>query len=64
MIKIIETNLDKKARIDFQPMQPGDVPESFADIDRSIKKLNYNPKIDIESGIPLFIDWYNSYTSK
>ena len=34
-----------------------------ADIDRSIKKLNYNPKIDIESGIPLFIDWYNSYTS-
>ena len=64
MIKIIETNLDKKAHIDFQPMQPGDVPESFADIDRSIKKLNYNPKIDIESGIPLFIDWYNSYTSK
>ena len=64
MIKIIETNLGKKAHIDFQPMQPGDVPESFADIDRSIKKLNYNPKIDIESGIPLFIDWYNSYTFK
>ena len=64
MIKIIETNLGKNAHIDFQPMQPGDVPESFADIDRSIKKLNHNPKIDIESGIPLFIDWYNSYTSK
>ena len=64
MIKIIETNLGKKAHIDFQPMQPGDVPESFADIDRSIKKLKYNPKIDIERGIPLFIDWYNSYTSK
>jgi UDP-glucuronate 4-epimerase len=45
-------------------MQPGDVLESFADIDRSIKQLNYNPKIDIESGIPLFIDWYNNYTSK
>ena len=63
MIKIIETKLDKKAHIDFQPMQPGDVPESFADIDRSIKKLNYNPKIDLEIGIPLFIDWYKNYTS-
>ena len=44
------------------------VEENFAvigfDIDRSIIKLNYNPKIDIESGIPLFIDWYNRYTSK
>ena len=36
MIKIIETNLGKKAHIDFQPMQPGDVPEYFADIDRAI----------------------------
>jgi len=63
MIKIIETNLGKKAHIDFQPMQPGDVPESFADIDRSIEKLNYNPKIDIENGIPLFIDWYKTYHS-
>jgi UDP-glucuronate 4-epimerase len=44
-------------------MQPGDVPESFADIDRSIKKINYNPKIDIENGIPLFIDWYKTYHS-
>ena len=64
MIKIIETNLNKKAHIDFQPIQPGDLLESFADIEKSIEKLDYNPKIDIESGIPLFIDWYNSYTSK
>ena len=63
MIKIIETNLSKKADIDFQPMKPGDVPESFADIDKSIEKLDYNPKIDIEDGIPLFIDWYKSYIS-
>jgi UDP-glucuronate 4-epimerase len=63
MIKIIETNLGKKAHIDFRPMQLGDVPESFADIDKSIKKLNYNPKIDIENGIPLFIDWYKTYHS-
>ncbi len=64
MIKIIETNLGKKAHIDFQSLQPGDVRESFADIDKTIKKLNYNPKIDIESGIPLLIDRSTSYTSK
>ncbi|MBC8312595.1 MAG: GDP-mannose 4,6-dehydratase [Candidatus Marinimicrobia bacterium] len=64
MIKIIETNLAKKADIDFQPMKQGDVPESFADIDKSIEKLDYHPKIDIEDGIPLFIDWYKSYIRK
>ena len=56
--------LNNEVNIDFQPLQPGDVLESFADIDKSIKKLNYNPKIDIENGIPLFIDWYTSYTYK
>ena len=68
-LNYIQTNmryklLNNEVNIDFQPLQPGDVLESFADIDRSIKKLNYNPKIDIESGIPLFIDRYRSYTSK
>ena len=63
MITIIETSLGKKADIDFQSMQPGDVVETFADIDKSIEKLDYNPEIDIENGIPLFIDWYKNYTS-
>ena len=66
-LNYIQTNmryklLNNEVNIDFQPLQPGDVLESFADIDKSIKKLNYNPKIDIESGIPLFIDRYTSYT--
>jgi nucleoside-diphosphate-sugar epimerase len=39
------------------------VVESFADIDKSIEKLDYNPEIDIENGIPQFIDWYKNYTS-
>ncbi len=69
VLNYIQTNmryklLNNEVNIDFQPLQPGDVLESFADIDKSIKKLNYNPKIDIESGIPLFIDRYTSYTSK
>ena len=63
MITVIETSLGKKADIDFQSIQPGDVVETFADIDKTIEKLDYNPKIDIEQGIPRFIDWYKNYTS-
>ena len=42
-------------------MQPGDVFESFADIDKSIKLLDYAPNTDIINGIPQFIDWYKKY---
>mgnify|MGYP000066545904 CR=1 FL=1 len=61
MIAIIERNLGKKAIIDFLPMQPGDVKESFADIDYSMKMLNFDPKTSIETGIPKFIKWYKEY---
>ena len=61
MIGIIEENLGIKANIDFQPMQPGDVPESVADIDKSTKMLNYRPTTNIDEGIPHFIDWYKYY---
>jgi len=59
VVSLIEQNLGKKAEIDFQPMQPGDVSESFADIDKSIELLNYKPKTNIDVGIGKFINWYN-----
>jgi len=62
LIRIIENNLGIKGNIDFQPMQPGDVPESFADIDKSTKMLNYRPTTNIDEGIPHFIDWYKYYS--
>ena len=62
LIKIIEDNLGKKARINLLPIQPGDVEETFADIDKSIEKLNYNPKISIKEGIPKFVNWYKKYS--
>ena len=61
MIRIIENNLDKKANIDFQPMQQGDLPESFADIDKSTEMLGYKPVTNIVDGIPRFIEWYKEY---
>ena len=61
MILIIEKELTKKAKIDFQPIQPGDVPESFADIDYSYEKLSFQPKVSINEGVPKFIEWYKGF---
>ena len=61
MIRILEEKLNKKAKIDYQPMQPGDVKESFADIDHSYKKLGYTPKTNIELGISLFVKWFKEF---
>ena len=61
MIGIIEKELEMKAIYDFQPIQPGDIKESFADIEKSVSKLNYSPKISIKEGIPNFIRWYKNY---
>ena len=60
-IKIIEKNLNKKAKKNFLPLQPGDVPVTFADISESIKDLKFVPKIKINEGIPRFIEWFKKY---
>lgn len=61
VIRLIETNLDLKADIELLPMQPGDVLESFADIDYTTKLLGYEPTTNIDVGIEKFIDWYKKY---
>ena len=61
MISYLEKALDKKAEIEYMDIQPGDVEKTFANIDYSISKLNYKPKITIQEGIPKFIEWYKSY---
>ena len=61
MIDLIQNELGKKAIIDYLPMQPGDVSESFAEIDKSYKLLNYIPHTNIDVGIVKFIEWYMGY---
>tara|TARA_Y100000590_G_scaffold211779_2_gene240004 strand:- start:24560 stop:25519 length:960 start_codon:yes stop_codon:yes gene_type:complete len=61
MISIIENEIGLKAKIDFQPIQPGDVETSFADIKKSKDRLGFNPKTSIEYGIPKLIKWYKDY---
>ena len=58
LIALIENALGKKAVIDRQPLQPGDVPITFADISKARKILGYNPQVKVEKGIPLFVDWF------
>ncbi len=58
LVELIEENLGIKAIIDRQPMQPGDVPVTFADISKSKRLLGYSPTTRIEEGIPKFVEWF------
>ena len=61
VIHLIEDYLGIKSIINFQPIQPGDVFETFADIEYSKQKLDFQPKINIDQGIKYFTDWFRSY---
>lgn len=58
LIEVLEENLGKKAIIDRKPMQPGDVPVTFADISKARELLGYNPTTKIKDGIPKFVEWF------
>ena len=63
VIRIIEKKLGKSAKINYKPMQLGDVTNTYADISISKKKLNFNPKINIDDGITSLINWYKDYNN-
>lgn len=60
-IRVIEEACGRKAVIEFQPMQPGDVLATYADIDETTRDLGYRPTTPIEVGIPHFVAWYRDY---
>jgi len=62
LIELLEASLGQKAIIDHQPMQPGDVPMTFADISKARRLLNYSPQTKIEEGIPKFAEWFLGQT--
>ncbi|MBK7998164.1 MAG: SDR family NAD(P)-dependent oxidoreductase [Verrucomicrobia bacterium] len=64
LIELLENALGKKAVIDRQPPQPGDVPITFANITKAREKLGYDPKVKIEEGIPKFVDWFRTQGTK
>ena len=63
-ITIIEKALNKKASKEMYPMQQGDVPRTFANIDKLIDDFGYNPSTSINKGLKEFIKWYKKYVNE
>jgi UDP-glucuronate 4-epimerase len=60
-IELLEKCLGRKAVLDLQPMQKGDVPATYADVSALQEAVGYRPSTSVEVGIPKFVDWYRSY---
>ena len=63
LISLIEKALDRRAEIDRQPLQPGDVTQTFADISKARRLLGYQPQTQIEEGIEKFVEWFRANNS-
>ena len=60
-IELLEQSLGRKAFLDLQPMQKGDVPATEADVSALREAVGYRPSTPVEVGIPKFVEWYRSY---
>ena len=60
-IEVLEACLGRKAKKNFLPLQPGDMPDTFADVDDLVKDFDYRPDTPIEVGVRRFVDWYKAY---
>ena len=60
-IAVLENAIGKKAQLEMMDMQPGDVKETFADIDETTRITGYQPTTSIEAGLPKFVEWYKAY---
>ena len=60
-IGLLEQALGRSAVKEMLPMQPGDVPSSFAEITASQRELGFSPRTPIAEGIPKFVEWYKEY---
>ena len=60
-IEIFEQCIGRKAEKILLPLQPGDVPDTYADVEELTRAIDYSPSTSIEAGIAKFIDWYRDY---
>jgi UDP-glucuronate 4-epimerase len=63
-IAVIEQACGREATKDYQPMQPGDVPATYADVSAIADDLGYSPTTSIETGIAAFVGWFRDYTGR
>ncbi|MFA4971029.1 MAG: NAD-dependent epimerase [bacterium] len=60
-IRVLEDCLGKKAKLNMLPMQPGDVPATYADVDDLMRDVDFAPRTPIKEGIKRFVEWYRGY---
>jgi len=60
-IAVLEDSLGKKAIKNLLPLQPGDVPDTYADVSDLVKDVDYKPDTTVENGIAKFVEWYKQY---
>jgi len=61
MVGLLEQATGRTATYDFQPMQPGDVQDTYADISAIQRDHGFEPSTSIDEGVPRFVDWYKQY---
>ena len=60
-ISVLEKALDMKAKVEMLPLQPGDVPDTYADVTDLVEQFDYKPATPLEWGVSNFVDWYRNY---
>ena len=63
-IDALEKSLEKKAKKNFLPLQPGDVPDTYSNVNNLEINLNYKPSTPVHLGVKRFVDWYREYFKK
>lgn len=60
-IEVLESCLGRKAEMEMLPPQPGDVPDTEADVSQLVAQIDYCPHVSVEQGVEHFVDWYRTY---
>ncbi len=61
VVRLLEEAIGKKAKRELLPMQPGDVPATYADVDELVRDFDFRPSMPIATGVAKFVDWYRAY---
>ena len=61
LVTLIEAATNRRAAIELAPLQPGDVVETYADIETATRELGFAPRTTIDEGVPRFVDWFRQY---
>jgi UDP-glucuronate 4-epimerase len=60
-IEVLEDCLGRKAEKNLLPLQPGDVPDTYADVEDLVRDVGYKPETSVEQGVANFVAWYREY---